>query len=179
MQEWNAVISVHEHGFKKARDVLRDFGEVKRTEFFNVLLMRAESLPGMLEALRTRMQERPGSLSFLARLIPVTRAFIFKSAEEFENRSREIVASWVSTLAGRRFYVRIRRRGFKGRISSPDEEKFLDTIILEELEKAGTPGSISFEDPDAVIAVETVGHWAGLSLFTREDLERYPFIKLD
>lgn len=179
MQEWNAVISVHEHGFKRARDVLRGFGEVKRTEFFNVLLMRAEDLPAMLEALRTRMLERPESLSFLARLIPVTHAFIFKSAEEFESKAREIILSWAPRLAGKRFYVRIRRRGFKGRISSPEEERLLDTFLLEELEKAGTSGSISFEDPGAVIAVETVGNWAGLSLVTREDLETYPFIKLD
>jgi tRNA(Ser,Leu) C12 N-acetylase TAN1 len=179
MQEWNAVISVHEHGFKKALDVFGDFGEVKRTEFFNVLLMRAESPPEMLESLRTRMLERPESLSFLARLIPVTKAFIFTTAEEFEGKAREIVLTWAPRLAGKSFYVRIRRRGFKGRISSPDEERFLDTLLLEELEKAGTPGSISFEKPHAVVAIETVGHWAGLSLFTREDLETYPFIKLD
>ncbi len=178
MQEWNAVISVHEHGYKKALDVLGDFGEVRRTEFFNVLLLRAENPAEMLEALRTRALERPESLSFLARLIPVTRTFVFNSAEEFEIRAKETALGWMDQLAGKAFYVRIRRRGFKGRISSPDEERFRDTILLEALEKAGTPGSVSFEHPDVLIAVETVGTWAGMSLWTREDLERYPFIRI-
>ncbi|MGE5172729.1 MAG: hypothetical protein ACM3MD_02760 [Betaproteobacteria bacterium] len=178
MREWNAVISVHEHGYRKALDVFGDFGEVRRTEFFNVLLLRAENPPEMLEALRTRAQERPESLSFLARLIPVTRTFIFNSADEFEARAKEIVLGWVQQLAGKAFYVRIRRRGFKGRFSSPDEERFLDTILLEALENTDSPGSISFEHPDAVVAVETVGTWAGMSLWTRDDLERYPFIRI-
>ena len=42
-------------------------------------------------------------------------------------------------LAGKNFHVRMHRRGFKGRISSHDEERFLDTILLEELGKIGNP----------------------------------------
>jgi len=32
---------------------------------------------------------------------------------------------------------------------------------------------------DALIVLETVGSWAGLSFWTREDLRRYPFIRTD
>ncbi len=178
MQEWNAVISVHEHGFKKAIDVFGDFGEVKRTEFFNVLLVRAGNVEDMLGALRSRMLERPDSLSFLARLIPVTHAFIFNSAGEFEDKAKKIIVQWLPRLAGKRFFVRIHRRGFKGRFESPDMERTLDTLLLAELEKSGTSGKIDFEHPDAVIAIETVGHWAGLSCWTSEEMERYPFIRV-
>jgi hypothetical protein len=73
----------------------------------------------------------------------------------------------------------MRRRGFKGKLSSLEEEHFLDHILLESIEKTGTPGHITFEDPDAIIAVETIAQWAGLSLWSREDLQRYPFISLD
>jgi hypothetical protein len=52
-------------------------------------------------------------------------------------------------------------------------------LLLEALEKAGAPGRVSFQEPDAIIAIETIGTWAGLSLVTREDRERYPFIRLD
>jgi len=179
MQEWNAVICVHEHGFKRAIDVLGDFGEVKRTEFFNVLLMRAENINLMLESLRARASKHPETLSFLARLIPATHSFIFNSADEFEHKAREIILAWTPHLAGKSFYVRIRRRGFKGKISSPGEERLLDFILLESLDKAGTPGRITFDNPDVIIAIETIGTWAGLSLVNREDRERYPFIKLD
>jgi tRNA(Ser,Leu) C12 N-acetylase TAN1 len=47
------------------------------------------------------------------------------------------------------------------------------------LAAAGTPGSISFDDPDAIVAIESVGQRAGVSLWTREDLRRYPFLRLD
>lgn len=178
MQEWNTVISVNEYGYRKALDLFAEFGEVRRTEFFNVLLLRATALHRMLETLRTRALEQPGSLAFLTRLIPIEYAFIFQSSEEFENKAKEVALRWVSKLAGKTFFVRIHRRGFKGRLSSPGEERFLDTVLLEALEKAGTPGKISFKDAETVIVIETIGHWAGLSLITREYRERYPFMRV-
>jgi hypothetical protein len=60
-----------------------------------------------------------------------------------------------------------------------DEEHFLDRILLEALEKAGTPGRITFENPEAIAIVETLGQWAGLACWKREDLERYPWMRLD
>jgi tRNA(Ser,Leu) C12 N-acetylase TAN1 len=179
MQEWNAVISVREKGFGRAFDVFGEFGEVKRTEFFNILLLRARNVAHMLETLHERVDKSPESLTFLARLIPVTRTFIFHSPEEFEDRTRSAVLGWAEDLAGKSFFVRLHRRGFRGRIQSMDEESLFDTLLLEELEKSGRPGRISFDDPDAVIAIETVGTWAGLALFTREEKERYPFIRIE
>ena len=133
----------------------------------------------MLETLRERAQKSPEALAFLARLIPVTRTFIFNSPEEFEDRARSAVLGWAQQLPGKSFFVRIHRRGFKGRLASTDEERALDTLLLEELEKTGNPGKVAFEDPDAVIAIETVGHWAGLSLFTRQERARYPFVRVE
>ncbi len=179
MQEWNAVICVNEHGYKRAQDVFGDFGEVRRTEFFNVLVMRAEDLNAMLETLRERSHRAPQSLSFLSRLVPVDRAFIFNSVEEFDAKAKESILGWRDQLAGKRFYVRIHRRGFRGRISSPDEERVLDTLLLQELDKISAPGRIDFDNPDAIIAVETIGTWAGTALFTREKLEQYPFVRID
>ncbi len=179
MQEWNAVISVREQGFRQARDVFGAFGEVKRTDFYNILLLRARHVREMLESLRERRERSPESLAFLARLIPVAKTFVFNSPEEFEDRARNVVLGWTQQLSGRSFFVRIHRRGFKGRLASTEEERILDTLLLEELEKAGSPGRIDFDDPDAIIAIETVGHWAGLSVFTREERMRYPFVRIE
>ena len=90
-----------------------------------------------------------------------------------------VALSWVLELAQSAFHVRMHRRGFKGRLSSQDEERFLDSVLLAALEEAGTPGRITFEDPDAIISVETVGQRAGMSFWRRDDLERYPFLRLD
>lgn len=50
---------------------------------------------------------------------------------------------------------------------------------MEALEKSGNPGRITFADPDAIMTVETVDCQAGLSLWTREEMQHYPFIRPD
>jgi tRNA(Ser,Leu) C12 N-acetylase TAN1 len=102
---------------------------------------------------------------------------VFQTPEEFEARVREEVAALAPSLAGKSFYVRVHRRGFKGRVSSHAEEQRSSVALLEALERAGTPGRVTFEDPDAVVLVETVGSQAGLSVWSREDLRRYPVIR--
>jgi tRNA(Ser,Leu) C12 N-acetylase TAN1 len=177
VQQWNVVVNVRERGYRRAFNVLSEFGAVRRTAFFNVLVMEVDDVQGMLEAIRQRTLYNPNSLSFLSRLIPVTEAFTFQPSEEFEIKARETVLKWVPKLGGKSFHVRMHRRGLKGKLSSYDEEHFLDDTLLEALEKAGTPGSITFDDPDAVLAVETLDHRAGLGLFRREELQRYPFMR--
>jgi tRNA(Ser,Leu) C12 N-acetylase TAN1 len=176
MKDWNVVVSVREGLFPQALKLLEEYGLVTKTDFFNVLVMKVDDVRALLEALR---QRDPASLSCISRLIPVTHTFSFQSPEEFEAKAKETVLTWVPELAGRSFYVRMRRRGFKGRLSSAGEERFLDDILLEALEKRGSTGHIRFEGPDAVIAVETVGPKAGLSLWEHEDMERYSFLRID
>ena len=179
MQEWNVVINLNERGIRQAYRKLAIFGPIRKTGFFNVLLMKVNDLQGMVETMRRWVQEDPQSLSFLSRLIPAKRTFVFQSSEEFEARAKEAVLQWAPTLAGKGFHVRMRRRGFKGKLSSLDEEHFLDGLLLEATEKTGAPGHITFDNPDVIISVETIGPWAGLSVWGREDLQRYPFIRLD
>ncbi len=179
MQEWNVVINLNERARRQAYRKLEVFGPMRKTGFFNVLLMNVENPDGMLETLRKWVLEDPQSLSFLSRIIPAAHTFVFQSPEEFEARATDGVLAWAPALAGKGFHVRMRRRGFKGRLSSLDEEHFLDKILLEATERTGLPGHITFDDPDAIISVETIGPWAGLSFWGREDLRRYPFVRLD
>ena len=79
-------------------------------------------------------------------------------------------------LKGKSFHVRLHRRGFKGTLSTPKEERFLDEALLDALEAEGAPGHIAFTDPDAILQIETIDGRAGLSLWQREDLQRYPFL---
>jgi tRNA(Ser,Leu) C12 N-acetylase TAN1 len=179
MHDWNVVVTVHEGGFSGACRLLGKIGPVSRTEFFNVLVMRAEDINALLERLRELVEREPGILNDIARLIPLQHVFNFQSPETFEEKAAEIVSRWVPVLADKSFHVRMRRRGFKGRLSSMDEERFLDDRILEALEKEGSQGRIVFENPDFIIAVESVGTRAGLSLWSRDELRRYEFLKTD
>ncbi len=179
MNDANTVVNLNARGLRQAVRILGAFGPIRKTGFFNVLLFKADDVAKMMDSLKERLSEEPGSLAFLSRIIPVSRSFIFQSREEFEARASEIVLAWVPELEGKAFHVRVRRRGFKGKISGLDEEHILDRVLLDALEERKAPGRITFDDPDAIIAVETVGQWAGLSFWRREDLMRYPFVKLD
>lgn len=177
--DWNVIVSVHEHCYQAARRLLQRFGTVERTDYYNVLALKVDDVRGFLEALRQTAEAEPAAVSCLARVVPVTRTFSFQTPDEFETRAKEAAAEFAAELAGRKFYVRMHRRGFRAALSSQQEEQFLDRFLLEFLQQRGSPGRIAFSDPDAVVAVETVGSWAGLSLWKREELQRYPFLRFD
>jgi tRNA(Ser,Leu) C12 N-acetylase TAN1 len=60
-----------------------------------------------------------------------------------------------------------------------EEETRLSDFLLESLTKTGAGAHVTFDNPDAIVAVETIGQDAGLSLWSREELQRYPFLRLD
>lgn len=179
MKDWNVVVSVNEKGFTQAINILKEFGPISKTEFFNVLVMKVEDIAGMCDTLKNRMEEAPSFLSFLSRLIPVTRIFTFQTPDDFDQKVKDTVSEWVPQLEGKGFHVRMHRRGFKGRLSSLEEEKMLDDFLLELTKESGNPGHVTFEEPDVIIAVETVAHRAGLSLWAHEDLQKYPFVRVE
>ena len=108
--------------------------------------------------------------------MPAQEVFDFGTAEYFEARARAIALTWVPALSGKSFHVRLHRRGFKGVLSTPREERFIDEALLTALQDAGR---ISFTDPDAVIQIETIDGRAGMSLWTRDEMHRYPFLGAD
>ena len=179
MHDWNVVISLHERKYVQARKLLEKLGPVSRTSYFNVLVMKVEDIGHLLETLQQWVEDEPHILTILARVIPVTQAFTFQTVEEFETKARETSLTFVPELVGKTFHIRMHRRGFKGRLSSQNEERFLDEVLLEAMDKMGKPSRITFEDPDAILALETVDCRAGLSLWRREDMQCYPFLHLD
>jgi hypothetical protein len=179
MRDWNGVITVREGGFAPACRLLEPFGLVRKTEFFNILVMRSADPFQLLADLQGQLADNPAIAAWLSRFMPMQRRFAFQSVAEFELRSREAVLEWLPRLAHARFHLRMHRRGFKGKLSSAEEERFLDEFLLQRLAEAGTPGKVAFDDADAIIALETIGPQAGLSLFNREELQRYSLLHLD
>jgi tRNA(Ser,Leu) C12 N-acetylase TAN1 len=178
--DWNVVISVQNQGFKAAREFLHEYGKIKATDYFNVMIMQVNNIEDFLEDMRTLYEIQTPALIHIGRIMPVEHRFTYQTADDFEAKAREVVSQWLDDLAGKHFYVRMHRRGFKGRLSSQEEEHFLDDYILERLASKGkTTAKIDFSGAERVIAIETVGQRAGLSLWTREQIQRYPFLKLD
>jgi tRNA(Ser,Leu) C12 N-acetylase TAN1 len=179
MRDWNTVATLREEGFEQAVKTLAEIGPVARTQYFNVLIMRIEAINAALEELREWISADRNRFSFLGRLVPLTYVFNFSSPHEFEEQARQAVLTWRPDLADRSFHVRMHRRGFKGQLSSMQEEQFLDEAVVKALQEAGRQARVSFEDPDVIIALETIDQRGGLSMWTRQNLERYPFLGLD
>ena len=179
MTNWNLIVTVRGRQYNRAIQLLRQYGEVRRTEYFNVLLMHAEDPKRLCEELSARAAEDPVVVECLSRVVPVSSTFQFQSREEFEERARRAVEAFVPELADKSFHVRLHRRGFKGRISSMDEEHVLDDLLLERLEQSGHPGQLSFRDPDAVVDVETVGTQGGVSVCSRSEIEENRLLQPD
>jgi len=178
--EWNVIVSVNGEGYQAARMILREYGRAHATDYFNVIAMQVEDIDEFLEQVQSLYAMKVPALANIGRIIPVTQRFNFQSPEEFETRARAVVSQWLEELAGQTFYVRMHRRGFKGRLSSVEEERFLDGYIIEQLVKQGmAPAQVDFETAQRVIAVETLGQEAGLSLWSDAQLRQYPFLKLD
>jgi len=179
LADWNVVVTLPEQTFREASRMLGRWGRVARTGYHNVLVMRVADPDAFLANFAAEVAETPGLLNLVSHVVPARRAFSFETSEVFEREARAIALGWLPGLAGMSFYVRLHRRGLKGVISTQPEERFLDEALLTALAVAGTPGRISFTDPDRVIQIETVDGRAGMSLWTREDLRRFSFLGVD
>lgn len=179
MLDWNVVVTTHEHRYRHARAFLLPLGVISDTDFYNVLVMRVANPALFLEILEQELSAQPGYRTALARVLPVTESFQFQSPQEFERKAEDVASAMVKQVEGSRFHVRMHRRGFKGRLSSQEEEVFLDHCMVAAMNERGMEGQIDFDDPDWILALETVGQRAGMSVWHREQLQHYPLLKLD
>lgn len=175
MIDWNVIVTVR-RDFDRAVGLLRKFGAVERTGLFNVIVMRVTDVRALLD----QIADLPTAERFFATIshvVPITRKLSFATADDFERKTRDIVLGWVPELSGKSMHVRMRRRGHKGEIHGLEIEQRIGRALLDELAHRGTPGRFALDDPDVVIVIETLHDEAGLALWTRADLERYPFLR--
>jgi hypothetical protein len=176
LPDWNVIVTLAEPTFRIARNLLARWGRLRHTEYHNVAVMAVADPIVFTREFAAAVKETPGILNAMSHVVPFEHVFSFKDAAEFEAKSREIALSYAPRLAGKSFHVRLRRRGLKGIISTPGEERFLDDVLLGDLAAAGSPGRIRFDDPDYVLLIETLAGSGGMTLWTGEDLKRYPFL---
>ena len=178
MWQFNLVVTMASGGrFRRLLDELAPHGDFRRTEFFGVVLGEVPDVELFLEILHRQRAERCIAFQDVGRVIPLRRVFTF-TLETFLQRAREVLRPWLAELAGRRFYVRLERRGLKGRLLSPEAERALDAWIADELAARGESATIDFAAPEAVVVLETVGDRCGVSLLPRALLERYPLVRV-
>lgn len=179
MKDWNVVVTVAENCFKDASSLLPKYGSVEKTPFRNVLTLKVADIEAFLESFLQDMQINPVYAQVFGRVIPCMHGFFFQTVEAFEEKAKQCIQAFLPQLAHRSFHVRMHRRGFHGTIKSQDEAGLLGDYLDEQLRSQGAAGKVTFDDPDMILDVEIVAQQAGLSLWSRDQRKRYPFLKLD
>ncbi len=179
MKDWNVVISVYQGGFRRAVRALTAFGRVDRSPYHNVLVMRVEDPVALLTAVERQTEESPPLYDAISRIAPASHTFEFHSGQQLKEEATPILLEWAPRLTGQSFHVRVHRRGGPHDVPTQDLEHVLDDSLADATKAAGTPGKISFSDPDAVIAIDTIDERAGMTLWMRDDLVRHPLVRPD
>ncbi len=177
MREWNVLVATQWGQERKALRFLNQHGEFKHSGFKDVVLGHVEDVNLFLEEIELVRQENPDRIGFLSRIVPLEQTFSF-DLSDFMDKLKETVLHYVEKVEDKKFYVRVKRRGHKGEISSHEIETEIAEFFVENLERTGKPAHVSFTDPDFIIVVETVANRGGVGLVTREMKEKYPLIKV-
>ena len=180
--DWNVVVTAYDwRGLRRARRLLSSYGEVASTEFHNVLIVRVADVAAFLKAISAAAEHDVSMHNDISRIMPAQAVFSFRTTAEFEENARTVACQWADRIAGGSFHVRLhRRRGDSPvKLSAQVEERYLDDSILRRLRELGQPGRLDFQDPDYVIDIETVGERAGISLWSRDDLKLFAFLRVD
>ncbi len=176
---WNLLVTVRAGGAKAARALIGRIGALRPSPFpDDVVLAHVDDVFEALDMLQGAMVDDPLGRAAIVRVRPAQHTLACHDLAELERVTGDLVGDWRDELAGATFHVRCHHRGGGDDIDASEVEAFLGEAVLRELEVGGTPGSIDFDDPDAVIDVETLGGEAAISLWTRDDLRAYPFLRI-
>ncbi len=175
----SVVVTVVGDAYGKALNVLRRFGRVRVTGFYNVLVLESRDGRALLERIHAELPAGSRERAYLASVTPLEEAFTFDGREDFERELGALAERLAPRLEGRSFHVRMHRRGMKSDLHTRDEEVMLDRRLLELLERRGTPGRVTFDDADAIVVIETLGHHAGIALWSRDEIRRWPLLHVE
>jgi tRNA(Ser,Leu) C12 N-acetylase TAN1 len=156
---------------------LRRLGRFRPGGYRNVVVGSVDDRAAFLDRVAEGLARDPLLPTALARLLPIdlTLRFTLDSALDDLATAAEPL---IDGLAGDAFFVRVERRGLKGRLHTPTLERGLADRVWRMLEARGRTPRVDFGDPDGVLVVETLGDQAGLVLLPRALRERYRFVRI-
>lgn len=174
--DWNLVVTARSGRRRDLASALRPIVRLKSGGFPDVLVGRADDVDACLDAIAARA-DPAFRREILARVVPIVRTFVL-DPDDLEEQLLGETATVLDALVGRRFHVRVERRGSKGVVRTDLLERVLGTALVDALHARGETPQVVFADPDAVVAVELIGAVGGLALLTREQRARHPFVRV-
>jgi tRNA(Ser,Leu) C12 N-acetylase TAN1 len=177
MRPWNVLATSLEGRRPALLAALRRLGTFWGAGYKNVLVGRVDDHDAFLEAVRERLGTDFLLESSLTKIVPV------EYVAEFDGpRLTEVVVALIAPaaprLSGKTFYVRLERRGFKGVVHTPTVERAVGEALLHAAAHHGRPATVTFQDPDLIVALETTGSLVGVALLSRELRSRFPFVRV-
>lgn len=176
---WNVIATARPAHEAELRATLAKLGEIQESPFPNVVLVTVDDVGAFADALVRVIADDPPTARSVARVLPAQHTFRFESLADLEVITRRLIDDWADELEGETFHVRCHRRGRVNDLDTAEEEDFLGDAILRLLTDRGTPGQVSFDDPDFVIDIETLNDEAAISMWTRDDLSTHPFLRIE
>jgi tRNA(Ser,Leu) C12 N-acetylase TAN1 len=176
---WNVVVTVTPgpHHERDAIEALSRFGPFRRTSFKGVCAGHVADPLALLEAIRAARETAEPWAAKIGRVIPVERTFPFMP-ESLLDQLKSAVEPFVERLSSGSFCVRLERRGMAGMIDSPLIEREVADHISALAAERSVQLATALEDPDFLVAAETLGGECGVMLLTRALRSRYPFLQL-
>lgn len=176
--DWNVVVTVrpgfgHEHALLGA---LARFGQFRGTSFRDVCVGRVDDVDAFLDAVRDATAEGRPWTGLLARVVPAETVLTF-APEALAALLAEAVEPLVERMTDGSFCVRLERRGLAGKVASTEVERALADRVYDLAAARGVRLRTDLEDPDFLIAAETLGEQCGLALLPRAMRERWPFVQ--
>jgi tRNA(Ser,Leu) C12 N-acetylase TAN1 len=174
---WNVLATALEGRRDALLIALRRLGRFRRGGYRNVVVGHVDDPPGFLRGVRDALASDPLLPTALAKVVPIEATVRFEATNAVDVVANA-VEPFVERLAGGSFFVRLERRGLKGRLHTPTFERDLADRVWRALESRGHTPRVDFKDADAVLVVETIGDEAGLAVLTRALRREYPFVKI-
>jgi tRNA(Ser,Leu) C12 N-acetylase TAN1 len=174
--DFNLIVTARTGEQRTLRRALARLARLRFSGYRNVFVARVDD-PDVFLAHLAELRERWAGLDrCLGRVVPLDRCFAVDAARFEEQLAAEALAL-IDRIAGQSFHVRLERRGHKGRIETMACERDLGARLVERAAELGTPATVTFADPEVILAVEVVGPAAGLGVMGRER-RRYPFVRV-
>jgi tRNA(Ser,Leu) C12 N-acetylase TAN1 len=179
MKDWNVVATVIPGPAHEQHILYRlgQLGEFHASPFKDVCLGKVDDVQAFLEALHAASERGEEWMAELGRVIPVEHVFHF-DADNLVEGLLQAVNPWLDRLSEGSLCVRVERRGLAGIINSQKVEREVADHLFTLAEKKGVQLHASLEDPDFIIAAETVGNDCGVGFISRALRARYPFVRV-
>jgi len=146
MASWNVLATSLEGRRDALLMALRRLGKFRRGGYRNVVVGAVESVDQFLARVHEALDADPLLPTALARVVPIEATVRFEAPTAVETLATA-AEPFVDRLAAGSFFVRLERRGMKGRLHTPTVERALGDMSGAPSRPAATPPASSSRTP--------------------------------